>query len=580
MNFYRLRITGNTGMKLDFSAMRPCLIFLVLGWAMSASLYPGEPKNALADPIQHLTDLPFPMPGMALPQVPDRQVNITDFGAVGNGQARNTEAFRQAIAACSLQGGGRVVVPAGIWLTGPIQLASRIELHLQRNALLLFSRNPEDYPLVETSFEGARLVRFLSPIYGKGLTDVAITGPGMVDGSGDAWRPVKKSKMTSNQWRDLLSAGGVVAKDKSTWWPSAEAMKGADIVRMLQKKEPAASLDEYRQAREYLRPVLVGLVDCKRVLLDGPTFANSPAWNIHPLNCEDVVLRNLTVRNPWYSQNGDGLDLESCTRAVVYNCTFDVGDDAICIKSGKDEYGRKRGVPTEWVSIADCTVYHGHGGFTIGSEMSGGVRHINVRNCTFIGTDMGLRFKSTRGRGGIVEKIYIQSIFMKDIPTDAVGFNMYYGGEAPDESIAAKRSEALAAANEGTPQFRDIFLKNIFCRGAARAIAVQGLPEMAIRNISLEDVTISSRKGFICTDAEGISLKRVKILAQEGPLFIVDQGQNILLEKINDVEGLPALLQLKGDKTSGVRLVDCPAKDCRQRILSEAGVSPAALKIQ
>ena len=231
-------------------------------------------------------------------------------------------------------------------------------------------------------------------------------------------------------------------------------------------------LAEYAAAREFLRPVMISLVECHRVLLDGPTFQNSPAWNIHPLLCEELVIRNITVLNPWYSQNGDGLDLDSCRRVAVYKCRFDVGDDAICIKSGKDEYGRRRGRPTEDVVIVDNVVYHGHGGFTVGSEMSGGVRNILVERCTFLGTDVGLRFKTTRGRGGVVEKIWIRDIQMNDIPTDAIGFNMYYGGEAPTEARGGRRAAPRPAmpVNEGTPQFRDIVLSRILVprRRAAR----------------------------------------------------------------------------------------------------------------
>ena len=170
-----------------------------------------------------------------------------------------------------------------------------------------------------------------------------------------------------------------------------------------------------------------------------------------------------------------------------------MGDDAICIKSGKDEYGRQRGRPTEDVVIDDCIVYHGHGGFTVGSEMSGGVRNILVERCTFLGTDVGLRFKTTRGRGGVVEKIWIRDIQMTDIPTDAIGFNMYYGGEAPtDVAGASAAPRPSMPVNEGTPQFRDIVLSRILCRGAGRAVMLEGLPEMPIRGIVLDDVRITA----------------------------------------------------------------------------------------
>ena len=186
---------------------------------------------------------------------------------------------------------------------------------------------------------------------------------------------------------------------------------------------------------------MVSLISCNKVLLDGPVFQNSPAWCIHPLMCENLTVRNIDVRNPWYSQNGDGIDIESCKNSVVYNCTFDVGDDAICIKSGKDQEGRDRGMPTENLIVKNCVVYHGHGGVTVGSEMSGGVKNMHVSGCTFIGTDVGLRFKSNRGRGGVVEKIFISNIDMINIPTNAISFNLYYGGLSPDELMAQNEQE-------------------------------------------------------------------------------------------------------------------------------------------
>ena len=162
----------------------------------------------------------------------------------------------------------------------------------------------------------------------------------------------------------------------------------------------------------WLRPVLLNFVKSKRILLEGVTFKNSPSWCLHPLSCEDFTVNNIQVINPWYSQNGDALDLESCKNALILNSVFDAGDDAICIKSGKDENGRRRGEPCQNVIVKNNTVLHGHGGFVVGSEMSGGVKNIYVEDCTFLGTDVGLRFKSTRGRGGVVENIYINNINM------------------------------------------------------------------------------------------------------------------------------------------------------------------------
>ncbi len=261
---------------------------------------------------------------------------------------------------------------------------------------------------------------------------------------------------------------------------------------------------------------MVSLISCNKVLLDGPVFQNSPAWCIHPLMCENLTVRNIDVRNPWYSQNGDGIDIESCKNSVVYDCTFDVGDDAICIKSGKDQEGRDRGIPTENLIVKNCVVYHGHGGVTVGSEMSGGVKNMHVSGCTFIGTDVGLRFKSNRGRGGVVENIYISNIDMINIPTNAISFNLYYGGLAPDELMAQSEEEKMNSeiheVTEETPQFKDISIKNITCKGAHQAIYLQGLPEMNLENIHMENLTMESEKGLLCMDAHGITIKDLNLL--------------------------------------------------------------------
>jgi polygalacturonase len=372
----------------------------------------------------------FDMLKVIEPDFPAYEVNIVDFGAKGDGLTDNTQSFADAIAQASSKGGGKVIVPRGIWLTGPITLKSNINLHVQDGALIQFDDDLDKYPLVETSFEGRETYRCTSPMNGKDLVNVAITGSGIIDGNGDAWRPVKSSKLTAAAWKKLVKSGGVLSDDEKTWYPSEESKQGAVGTGNFNVPD-LDSREAHEKVKDFLRPVMVSLINCNKVLLDGPTFQNSPAWNIHPLMCENVILRNLIIRNPWYSQNGDGLDLESCKNVLIYNNSFDVGDDAICIKSGKNEDGLKRGMPTENVIIKNNTVYHGHGGFVVGSEMSGGVRNMHVSQCTFIGTDCGLRFKSTRGRGGVVEDIYISDIDMINIQAEAIRFNLFYGGESP-----------------------------------------------------------------------------------------------------------------------------------------------------
>lgn len=274
----------------------------------------------------------FDMPRVQEPQIPNNTVRITDFGAVGDGLVKNTQAFERAIAAAAAKGGGKVVIPRGMWLTGPIVLKSNINLHAEDGALVVFSQD---------------------------LENIAITGPGTFDGSGDAWRPVNKEKMTDAQWKKLVNSGGVLSDDKKKWYPTEQLKKGDSTGNF--NVPDFKTVAEFEAVKDFLRPVLLSLINCNKVLLDGPTFQNSPAWNLHPLMCQDVTIRNLNVGNPWYSQNGDGLDLESCNNAVIYDITFDVGDDAICFKSGKDQDGRERGIPTENVVVKNCVVYHGHG---------------------------------------------------------------------------------------------------------------------------------------------------------------------------------------------------------------------------
>ena len=251
---------------------------------------------------------------------------------------------------------------------------------------------------------------------------------------------------------------------------------------------------------------------------------------MNPALCEDVSILNVQVRNSPIAQNSDALDLESCHRAVIRDCIFDAGDDGICIKSGKDAVGRRIGVPTEDVLVADCTVYHAHGGFTIGSEMSGGVRNMRVDNCTFIGTDVGLRFKSARGRGGVVEKIYISNVRMMDIVGDAINFNLYYGGKSALDDKDGTVETNLPPVTEETPQFKDIHVENVICRGAQRAIVLEGLPEMPIRDIFLKNVSITAQAGAFLTDADGIHFENVHIDNQSGPKLTQVRVKNSSLD--------------------------------------------------
>ena len=501
-------------------AIRLVAVSILLAADMPAANSETPPVSPLAAAIAK---------SVKLPVIPKYAVNLADFGGSGAGKTLNTAAFEKAFAALAEKGGGKLVVPPGIWLTGPIKLHSNTDLHLERGAVIKFSGDWKLYPLTVIDMKGEKEIDSISPISGENLENVAITGEGIIDGGGDAWRPLKKGKMGESDWKALVKSGGVLNEKSDTWYPSREVMTGEKLAESL-RKAGSLNLADYEPAHQFLRPKMVRLIGCKKVLLEGVTFQNPPNWTLNPALCEDVSILNVQVRNSPLAQNSDALDLESCRRAIIRNCTFDVGDDGICLKSGKDVPGRRIGVPTEDVLVEDCTVYHAHGGFTIGSEMSGGVRNVVVNNCTFIGTDIGLRFKSTRGRGGVVEKIYISNVRMLDIPGDAINFNLYYGGKSPLDETAGNVETKFPPVTDATPQFRDIHIENVISRGAQSAIVLQGLPEMLIRDIFLKNVSITAQKGVFVTDADGIHFENVQVENKSGPQLNQIRVKNSSLE--------------------------------------------------
>ena len=525
-------------------------------------------------------NIEFKMAKVNEPQIPQNTVNLKDFGAVNGGYVLNTKAFADAIDAVSKKGGGKVIIPPGIWLTGPIILKSNLELHAETGALIKFSTDKSLYPIIETSFEGLNTWRCLSPIYGKNLVNVAFTGKGVWDGSGEAWRQVKKNKLTDEQWKKFVASGGVLNEKKDSWYPSEQYLKGAkgadqNVRHDLKTKE------EFEAIHDFLRPVLVSIQNSKRVMFDGPVFQNSPAWNLHPFMVEDLIVRNITVRNPWFSQNGDGLDVESCKNAIIENSSFDVGDDAICIKSGKDKDGRDRAVACENIIVKNNIVYHGHGGVTVGSEMSGGVKNLHVSNCTFMGTDVGLRFKSTRGRGGIVENIYISDIFMTDIPSQAISFDLYYGGKSIAETLAEGGNTLTTKAvpvNEETPQFKNISIKNITIRGAQQAVFLQGLPEMNLQNIEISNLIAKAEKGFTIIDANGIKINNATLDIENSTVFEIYNTQNMSLKNVEFNSASTKAISINGEACQNIELVSSQKIDLSKRTTLGEKVSKGAVK--
>lgn len=480
-------------------------LMLSLATSMAASLAGYAADNPYAS---YYEELPFEMPVVQAPSFPSTRADIGEYGAVGDGKTLNTEAFAKAIADINAKGGGMLNVTGGVWLTGPIELRSNINLHLEEDAVIVFDPDENLYATRYVTYEGFEAWRTQSPISGYDLENVAITGKGLIDGSGGMWRPVKKDKMSSAEWKNLTACGGIV--EDNVWYPSQGYIDGMK----LDSRRAQLTEQEAAAIKRYLRPVMVQLVRCKNVMLEGVTFQNSPAWNIHPLMCENLIVDGVVIRNPYYAQNGDGLDVESCRNVIICRSTLDVGDDAICLKSGKDEAGRRRGIPTENVIVRDCRVFHGHGGFVVGSEMSGGVNNVSVADCQFSGTDVGLRFKSTRGRGGVVRNIHIDNINMIGITGDAITFDLYYWVKTPLKTIPP--------VDETTPRFCDIFINGVTSYNSGKALKFNGIPEMPIENIRVSNSTFTAIEGGLLSESVKIDFNNVTIVPVAGPAMTVN----------------------------------------------------------
>jgi len=465
----------------------------------------------------YIKKAPFNMPKVTQPTFKILQYNIIDFGATGNGKTLNTKAFKDAIEKCELNGGGVINVPKGVWLTGPIQLKSNINLHLEKDALIQFTTDHTQYPIIKsgstsTSFTTA------SPIYAYDAENIAITGDGTIDGAGESWRPVKKNKVAPSVWNEINKTG-ILSNDGKIWWPSKEAMMGEDYLKKIKLEKSLLTESDYLPARDFLRPYMVYFVGCKNILIEGVTLKNSPKFIFYPNKCTNLTISGVNVFNDWWAQNGDGIDISACKNVIVYNTTVSVGDDGICMKSsGKNDGSGEANL--ENIIIAECTVYRAHGGFVIGSNTDGGMKNIFVSDCNFIGSDIGIRVKSNAGRGGKVQNVYCDNITMSNIVNEAITFDTYY------EDVVAGKEKVITTAKDKIPEFTNFYLSNITCTGANTGIYMNGLPEMPVHNIHFDNVNITAKKGFIANYAEDIDCSKIKLNTNK-PLYKLDNTKNI-----------------------------------------------------
>lgn len=530
------------------------------------------------DSMAMVRDFNVTMP--SLPQLPvfrKDTIDISRKGAVGDGKVLNTQVINAAIDEISKRGGGVVLIPKGIWLTGPLELKSNVNLHVDKAAVVSFTKDKSQYHLFESEWEGHRAMCNQSPLYGTGLENVAITGEGMFDGNGDVWRPVKKEKISESQWDALVTSGGIISDDKKTWYPSESYIKGsktkdASII------SPNKSMKDYLAVKDFFRPNLLVLKSCKNVLLDNATFQNSPAWCLHTLMCENLTLRHVQVKNPVYAQNGDGMDIESCSNVLVEGCTLTCGDDGICIKSGRDEFGRKRGMPTQNVIVRNNIVYRAHGGFVIGSEMSGGAHNIFVYDNAFIGTDNGLRFKTVRGRGGIVSNIYVYNIQMKNIVHDAILFDMYYMATA---SAVGGARDAAMPVTIATPQFQDFKMSNIICDGAERGLFIRGLPEMSVKRITLKNITLNTKNGIDIIEAADLRLRNIVLNTNDTKSLInIHNAINVVFDSLKSDNQVKNIFSISGKRNQAIKASNIAVPQAKNNVEFSSDANKASFNLQ
>ncbi|WP_022822739.1 glycoside hydrolase family 28 protein [Hymenobacter norwichensis] len=419
--------------------------------------------------------------------------NVLKYGARNDSTKLATEAIKKAIAAASKAGGGTVYFPAGKYRTGPIHLKSNITIDIEAGAVLYFSDNFDDYlPMVASRYEGIDITSFSPLFYAYKAENITIKGRGIIDGQGKKWWDFAEGKSRASQ---------------DSKWQQEFFRLNKDI---LKPDEPGVI------ERGFMRPPFIQPMYCKNVRIEGITIRNSPFWTVNPEFCENVTIMGVTINNP-KSPNTDGINPESCNNVHISNCHISVGDDCITIKSGKDKAGRKMNVPAENYTITNCTMLSGHGGVVIGSEMSGGVKKITISNCIFDGTDRGIRIKTARGRGGVVEDIRVDNVVMKNIREQVIVLDMQY----------AKTKEE--PVSERTPRFRNIHFSNITAEGN-QAGYLNGLAEMPIENVTFSNINIDAKQGFTVKEARNIAFHNVQVNPQIGPAVRAENVQQLRLD--------------------------------------------------
>jgi polygalacturonase len=464
--------------------------------------------------------------------------NVVDYGAKNDGSASSTQAIRKAIEACAAAGGGTVYFPAGTYKTGAIRLVSNLTLDIEAGATLQFVADLSEYPLVKGRYEGTEAITPSPLIGGDGLENVTITGRGTLTTDNAEW-----VKATNN--------------------PAAKAV-WEDIIARTEKGETVPEAD-YRKAAPFLRPSFIRPMNGKNILIEGVHIVGSSMWTLHILYCENVTIRNVIVET-YPGRNTDGVDIDSSREVRISDSFFSTGDDAICLKSGRDADGRRVNRPTENVAITNTTVRRGHGAVVLGSETAGSIRNVVASNIVSQHTDKGVRIKSGRARGGVVENIRFDNWIIEDPAGAAIEVTNYYT-KIPDEPVSAR-----------TPIFRNITVSRMTVNRAPVAVSIEGLPEMPIYGLRLMDIVANAKAGLRAYNTAGMELDHVAVDAEAGPAFLIRNSRELTMTGTERRVGSSSPV-IRLDDCSGVVIRDSRLWPGNSVLLSEKPGEKALLNV-
>lgn len=453
--------------------------------------------------------------------------NLVELGADQQGVKKCTSLINQAIEQAAADGGGTIFFPAGNYLTGPIHLKSNIALDLEAGALLQFSTDFDDYlPYVRVRYEGIFMKTFSPLIYAVGAENITLKGEGTIDGNGKVW------------WTSIMDVMIDVQKNGK--------VSNANKYQQLWVNENPDLVDSNYGRNQFFRPPFIQFIECENINIEGVTIKNSPFWTVNPVGCNDVRISGITISNPHDGYNTDGVNPSSCSNVRISDCFISVGDDCITIKSGRDKYGRDYGKACENITVTNCVMLAGHGGVVIGSEMSGGIKNVTISNCVFDGTDNGIRLKSARGRGGVVENIRVSNIVMRNISKTGFIFNLFYDKGTQVEPVT-----------ERTPIFRNIHISDVTGVGIEKAGALTGIEEMPVEEISFSNIALKAKQGFTAQTGKNLHFSNVDIAVDEGPSLSFTDCSQVVLNDVRSGKPLKNQAIIEIDDSQQILINNC-----------------------